>query len=118
MAMVARLAEDNTAVADAMAVLAALLVGAAGLVLSISTGHGGMAFHGLLFLAGGALAGSFVLTKSFAKADWHAALTPYLDGPIRVATLAAVFWGIAGFIVGDVLAWQLAFPGLNLDLPW
>ena len=40
-----------------------------------------------------------------------------MDGPIKVATIAAVFWGIAGFVVGDVIAWQLAFPALNLDLP-
>jgi cytochrome c oxidase cbb3-type subunit 1 len=41
-----------------------------------------------------------------------------MDGPIRVATIASVFWGVAGFVVGDVIAWQLAFPQLNLDLPW
>ena len=33
----------------------------------------------------------------------------YMDGPIRVATIAAVIWGIAGFVVGDVIAWQLPF---------
>ena len=42
----------------------------------------------------------------------------YLDGPIRFAVVAAVFWGIAGFLVGDIIAWQLAFPVLNLDMPW
>jgi len=42
----------------------------------------------------------------------------YFDGPIKVATIAAIFWGIAGFTVGLVLAWQLAFPALNFDLPW
>ena len=29
-----------------------------------------------------------------------------------------VIWGIVGFLVGDLIAWQLAFPALNLDLPW
>lgn len=29
-----------------------------------------------------------------------------------------MFWGIAGFLVGDLIAWQLAYPALNLDLPW
>jgi hypothetical protein len=41
-----------------------------------------------------------------------------MDGPIRVATIAALIWGVAGFVVGDVIAWQLAVPALNLDLPW
>ena len=42
----------------------------------------------------------------------------YNFGPIKVATIAAVFWGVVGFLVGLVIAWQLAFPALNLDLPW
>ena len=29
-----------------------------------------------------------------------------------------VFWAIVGFLAGDFIAWQLAFPALNLDLPW
>jgi len=43
---------------------------------------------------------------------------PYVEGPIRLFVLAAVFWGIVGFLAGDFIAWQLAFPALNLDLPW
>ena len=30
----------------------------------------------------------------------------------------AVFWGIAGFSVGLLIASQLAWPALNFDLPW
>ncbi len=37
---------------------------------------------------------------------------------IRKFTTAAVFWGIAGFLVGVIIALQLAFPVLNLDLEW
>ncbi|MDX2202261.1 MAG: cytochrome-c oxidase, cbb3-type subunit I [Hyphomicrobiaceae bacterium] len=76
------------------------------------------AFHGFLFLAGGIAGGIFVLGRSFGKDDWHGRPDEYLDGPIKVATIMAVFWGIAGFTVGLVLALQLAFPVLNLDLPW
>ncbi|MGI9414662.1 MAG: cbb3-type cytochrome c oxidase subunit I, partial [Hyphomicrobiales bacterium] len=42
----------------------------------------------------------------------------YLDGVVRAGTIATVFWGLAGFLVGVVIATQLAFPALNLDLPW
>src|SRR5581483_7704841 len=42
----------------------------------------------------------------------------YNYGPIKFASVAAVFWGIAGFAVGVVIALQLAYPALNLDLPW
>ena len=42
----------------------------------------------------------------------------YNMGPVKFATVAAVFWGIAGFTVGLWIALELAFPVLNFDLPW
>ncbi len=44
--------------------------------------------------------------------------SPYFDDVVKKFVLAAVFWGIVGFIAGDYIAWQLAFPALNLDLEW
>ncbi len=44
--------------------------------------------------------------------------TPYQDELIQKFTVAATFWGIVGFLVGVVIASQLAFPVLNLDLEW
>ena len=41
----------------------------------------------------------------------------YLDGPIRYGVIATVFWGVVGFLVGVIIATQLAFPDLNLE-PW
>ena len=42
----------------------------------------------------------------------------YNMGPVKFATVAAMFWGIAGFTVGLWAALELAFPVLNFDLPW
>ncbi len=42
----------------------------------------------------------------------------YNYGPIKFASLAALFWGTAGFVVGLYLALELSFPILNFDLPW
>ena len=39
----------------------------------------------------------------------------YMDGPIRAGVIATAFWGIAGFLVGTFIAFQLAFPELNFD---
>jgi cytochrome c oxidase cbb3-type subunit 1 len=39
----------------------------------------------------------------------------YDDDPIRWGVIATVFWGIAGFLVGLVIALQLAFPHLNFE---
>ena len=42
----------------------------------------------------------------------------YSFGPIKFAAAISVFWGIAGFTVGLLIACQLAWPILNFDLPW
>jgi cytochrome c oxidase cbb3-type subunit 1 len=42
----------------------------------------------------------------------------YVEAPIRAFAIATMFWGVVGFLVGVVIASQLAFPLLNLDLEW
>src|SRR3984893_9895254 len=42
----------------------------------------------------------------------------YNMGPVKFSVVMAVFWGIAGFAVGLLIASQLAWPSLNFDLPW
>ncbi len=39
----------------------------------------------------------------------------YNDGVVKAGTIATLFWGVAGFLVGVVIAFQLAFPVLNFD---
>ncbi len=39
----------------------------------------------------------------------------YLDGVVRAGVIATGFWGCIGFLVGVVIAFQLAFPALNFD---
>ncbi|MCB1476632.1 MAG: cbb3-type cytochrome c oxidase subunit I, partial [Rhodobiaceae bacterium] len=81
-----------------------------------------MAFHAALAtLASGAAA--FLLIKRYTE---RGEAIPqeingkpnYQLGPVKLATFFAVFWGLAGFLVGLVIALQLAFPVLNFDLPW
>ena len=47
-----------------------------------------------------------------------AAGTRYHEEVVRLFVIATVFWGVVGFLVGVVIAFQLAYPVLNLDLPW
>ncbi|MGG7565077.1 cytochrome-c oxidase, cbb3-type subunit I [Rhodovulum sp. DZ06] len=42
----------------------------------------------------------------------------YMDDVVRAGVIATAFWGLAGFLAGVYIAFQLAFPVLNLDLPW
>ena len=41
----------------------------------------------------------------------------YSDDVIRFGVVATLFWGIAGFLVGVLIAAQLAWPELNIE-PW
>ncbi|MBY5606298.1 cytochrome-c oxidase, cbb3-type subunit I [Rhizobium leguminosarum] len=38
----------------------------------------------------------------------------YFDEVIRYGLIATVFWGVVGFLVGVIIAMQLAFPDLNI----
>jgi cytochrome c oxidase cbb3-type subunit I len=52
-----------------------------------------------------------------AIADSRAAET-YNEEVVRKFTIATVFWGVVAFAAGVFIALQLAFPELNLGLPW
>uniref|UniRef100_UPI002FE3B050 cbb3-type cytochrome c oxidase subunit I n=1 Tax=Pararhodobacter sp. TaxID=2127056 RepID=UPI002FE3B050 len=40
----------------------------------------------------------------------------YFDGVVRFGVIATAFWGVVGFLVGVVIAFQLAFPSLNFEV--
>ncbi len=80
-------------------------------------------FHAILF----AVASAWAIYKIVDRYHQRPAEMPpltidgkpnYNYGPIKFATLASLFWGIAGFTIGLWAALELAFPVLNLDLPW
>ena len=42
----------------------------------------------------------------------------YDEDVIRLFMIATMFWGVVGFTVGTFIAFQLAYPALNLGLEW
>ncbi|MFC0219266.1 cytochrome c oxidase cbb3-type subunit 1 [Pseudochelatococcus lubricantis] len=76
-------------------------------------------FHAFLLAAASAWGVFKIIDRFYAR---PAELPPReIDGrpnynfePVKFATVAAVVWGIAGFLVGVIIALQLAFPELNL----
>ncbi|PZF76035.1 cytochrome-c oxidase, cbb3-type subunit I [Aestuariivirga litoralis] len=42
----------------------------------------------------------------------------YMDDVVRYGAIATVFWGVVGFLVGLVIALQLAYPAWNPNLEW
>ncbi|WP_102868317.1 cytochrome-c oxidase, cbb3-type subunit I [Pseudovibrio exalbescens] len=82
-----------------------------------------LAFHASLISLAAAV-GTFYIFRRYFDGD-NEPIPQEVDGkpnynmaPIEFATWASVFWGIAGFLVGLVIALQLAYPVLNFDLPW
>ena len=39
----------------------------------------------------------------------------YMDDVVRAGVIATIFWGITGFLVGVIIASQLAWPELNIE---
>jgi cytochrome c oxidase cbb3-type subunit 1 len=74
---------------------------------------------GAIFAAGGI----FLIFKGFQSRVGNPAQLidgkpNYNMGPVKFASIAAMFWGVAGFLVGVYIASELAFPILNFDLPF
>ena len=98
------------------------ILGVLTLLLAMAANYGQdqvYTFHALLLTAIAAIAmiwtirnaGSGRITKAVPE-------TGYMDEVVRYGVIATAFWGVVGFLVGTYIAFQLAFPVLNLDLPW
>jgi cytochrome c oxidase cbb3-type subunit 1 len=109
--------DEWKAFSDVMAVFATLCLALVGLVFAFAGKDSVIAFHGAVLFGASGLAGLYLLTKMVERKEPEDE-TGYADGVIRAGVIAAVVWGLVGFLVGDLIAWQLAFPVLNFDLPW
>jgi cytochrome c oxidase cbb3-type subunit I len=94
---------------------------ALGALLLAAKGHDtGYIFHAYLVAV---IATSFFIyfAKNFSYVAAGPALdteSQYLDTVVKAGVIATVFWGVAGFLLGVIVASELAWPVLNLDLPW
>jgi cytochrome c oxidase cbb3-type subunit 1 len=102
----------STAIALALATFLALLAAAAGTDVEFRT-HMWVAFTVL------GIASIFAFRRiEFAKPGQTLPVedtSGYLDGVIRYGVIATLFWGIAGFLVGIIIASELAWPLLNIE---
>ncbi|MGU3494594.1 cytochrome-c oxidase, cbb3-type subunit I [Xanthobacteraceae bacterium A53D] len=93
------------------------------LCIAVKAHTSAYAFHALLFAAASV---ATVIAIGNRYMDRGAALPPqtidgkpnYNMGPVKVATLLAMFWGVAGFLIGVIIALQMAYPLFNFELPW
>ncbi|WP_425276889.1 cytochrome-c oxidase, cbb3-type subunit I [Sphingomicrobium sediminis] len=87
------------------------------LVLVAAAGHDAVFSFHMLLLAGGAFLATAVSANKVgilqpSKRDLE---SRYDDQLIRFGVVLTSFWGIVGFLVGILIAAQLAFPILNLE---
>ena len=79
------------------------------------------AFHAYLFCAA-SVAAVFAIVNNYYNRPAEAppleidGKPNYNMGPVKFATVAGMFWGLAAFTVGVFIAFELSFPHLNLDL--
>jgi cytochrome c oxidase cbb3-type subunit I len=109
--------EEWKAFSDFMALGAAGLLTLVGLILALAGKDPVMQFHGCLLLGAAGLSFLYILTQVIERREPRTE-GGYADGVIRAGVIATVIWGVVGFLVGDLIAWQLAFPALNFDLAW
>ncbi len=81
------------------------------------------AFHAYLFAAASAASVFAIVNRYFERSDQPIPLEidgkpNYNMGPVKAATVLAVFWGLAGFTVGLWIALELAYPALNFDISY
>ena len=109
--------EELHAFSDGAALLGVAVCAVIGFAWAAAGRDPGMVLAGSILMVASAMSGVYLLERFRGKAP-PVDETGYADGVIRAGVIAAVFWGIAGFLVGDLIAWQLAYPILNLDLEW
>jgi cytochrome c oxidase cbb3-type subunit I len=91
-----------------------------GLALARAAVLPAMSFHGLVFALAGALGVYGILKFKPRPADAvvSGAGVSYNMEVVKYATIASLFWGIAGFLAGLLAALQLAFPAFNFDFAY
>ena len=109
----------GTMTAASYAVIGALIVGALwSVVTAAKATDWQMATHAWVF-AFAFIAGIFLIGQRHFNALENGSpdeARRYNDGVVKAGVIATLFWGIAGFLVGVVIAFQLAFPVLNFDI--
>jgi cytochrome c oxidase cbb3-type subunit 1 len=91
------------------------------IVIAGKTNDGAMLFHAYLMAAAALVAIVAIVNRFLDRQEtdaWRTGESGYNLGVVKLATVAAVFWGLVSFLAGLVIALQLAYPAIDLDLPW
>jgi cytochrome c oxidase cbb3-type subunit 1 len=89
------------------------------LTVAVKTTDPLMAVQAVTFMVGFGL-GLLWMIGRYAEGVPEADDAPYDNDIVKAGVIASMFWGIAGMLVGVIIALQLAFPNLFYfsELPW
>ena len=107
-------AASNKTGFDASAMVVAGLLGLGALWSLISAAAGADAairVHAWV-IGAGLLAGLFMMARIYGDGGLDNDKTQYNENVIKAGVIASMFWGVAGLLVGVIIAFQLAFPAL------
>lgn len=96
----------------------AFMVGLAGLLMLSAGEEGVMVLHGAIVFAAAVYGFIKILEQAYAPKATEPPELSYNDSITRSALVLSILWALIGFAVGDWVAWQLAYPGLNFDTSW
>ncbi|WP_431470589.1 cytochrome-c oxidase, cbb3-type subunit I [Sphingosinithalassobacter sp. LHW66-3] len=88
------------------------------LLAAAATADPAFAVHMAIFAGAGLIAAYAAMTHASKDAPPKRVAREYDDEVVRWGTIATVFWGVVGFLVGLYIALQLAFPALNLGIEY
>ena len=91
---------------------------AVGVAMAVAGRGDPFGVHGLVVVAATVAAIAFVLAGFSAPEPGDDRFDRYFDGPSKVGIVLAMGWAVAGFLVGDWIAWMLFDPALTFDAGW
>lgn len=96
-----------------------MLLAALAVLAAAGAKDSSFSIHMLIF-AGAGIAAAYATASGFAllQPTERDLASKYDDQLVRIGVILTTFWGIVGFLVGIVIAAQLAFPLLNLNIEY
>jgi cytochrome c oxidase cbb3-type subunit 1 len=98
--------------ASAMVVTGLLGLGALWSLISAAAGADAAIRTHAWVIGAGFLVGLFMMARIYGDGGLDNDKTQYNENVVKAGVIASMFWGVAGLLVGVIIAFQLAFPAL------
>ena len=98
--------------ASAMVVAGLLALGALWSLIAAANGADAAIRTHAWVIGAGFMVGLFMMARIYGDGGLDNDKTRYNENIVKAGVIASMFWGVAGLLVGVVIAFQLAFPAL------